>query len=142
MARYIDADRLIEEGWRLIRKAQGEGIFDVIDITDVSTADVEEVKHGEWDYIATDEETAMTIEECGKFKNKADYVEVVRCKECKHSINFDKNCSLNRTVYRHCQLWRGEELTNVWHRYKKYYKDYSIVELDGYCDSGERKDTQ
>ena len=31
-----------------------------------------------------DEETDMTIAECGKLKNKADYVEVVRCKDCKH----------------------------------------------------------
>jgi hypothetical protein len=78
---------------------------------------------------------------CVDFKNKADLVEVVRCKDCKHSINLDKNCVLNRNVYKHCQLWRGEELTNIWHRYKKYYKDYSIVELDGFCDSGERRDT-
>ena len=78
-------------------------------------------------------------ENCPNFKNKADFVEVVRCKDCKHAINLDKNCSLNRTVYRHCLLSRGEELTNIWHRYKKYYKDYSIVELDGYCDSGEKK---
>ena len=76
---------------------------------------------------------------CEHFKNKADFVEVVRCKDCKHSINLDKNCALNRTMYKHCQLWRGEELTNIWHRYKKYYKDYSVVELDGFCDSGERK---
>ena len=48
MARYIDADRLIEEGWRLIRKSPGEGIFDVIDIADVSTADVEKVIHAGW----------------------------------------------------------------------------------------------
>lgn len=30
------------------------------------------------------EETDMTIDECGKFKNKSDFVEVVRCKDCKH----------------------------------------------------------
>ena len=79
------------------------------------------------------------LKPCKSFKNKADFVEVVRCKDCKHSINLDKNCALNRNAYKHCQLWRGEELTNIWHRYKKYYKDYSIVELDGFCDSGERK---
>jgi hypothetical protein len=38
-------------------------------------------------------------------------------------------------------MWRGEEEKNVWHSYKKYRKDYSIVELDGFCDMGERKDT-
>ena len=31
-----------------------------------------------------DEETDMTVAECGNFKNKADFVEVVRCKDCKH----------------------------------------------------------
>ena len=29
-----------------------------------------------------DEETDMTVAECGHFKNKADFVEVVRCKDC------------------------------------------------------------
>lgn len=77
--------------------------------------------------------------DCVAFKNKADFVEVVRCGKCKHSINLDKHCALNRNIYKHCQLWRGEELTNIWHRYKKYYKDYSIVELYGFCDSGEPK---
>ena len=48
MARYIDADKLIEEGWRLIRKAPDERIFDVINIADVPTADVEEVRHEDW----------------------------------------------------------------------------------------------
>lgn len=33
-----------------------------------------------------DEETDMTVTESGKFKNKADYVEVVRCKDCEFSI--------------------------------------------------------
>ena len=30
------------------------------------------------------EETDMTVAECDKFKNKADFVEVVRCEKCKH----------------------------------------------------------
>ena len=34
-----------------------------------------------------DEETDMTITECGRFINKADFVEVVRCKDCKHKGN-------------------------------------------------------
>ena len=29
-----------------------------------------------------DEETDMTITECGRFINKADFVEVVRCEKC------------------------------------------------------------
>lgn len=28
------------------------------------------------------EETDMTVAECGNFKNKADYVEVVHCRDC------------------------------------------------------------
>ena len=38
-----------------------------------------------------DEETDMTINECGKFKNKADFVEVVRCKDC--AYRYTKNCN-------------------------------------------------
>ena len=71
----------------------------------------------------------------------ADVVEVVRCKDCIHSVELDKHCEINRSVYRHCNMCRGEEETNVWHSYKKYRKDYSIVELDGFCDMGEREDT-
>lgn len=76
---------------------------------------------------------------CENFKNKADFVEVVRCKDCIHAIELDKHCEINRSAYKHCTLLRGEEENNVWHRYKKYYKDYSIVEPEGFCDSGERK---
>ena len=71
----------------------------------------------------------------------ADVVEVVRCKDCVHSQELDKHCEINRSAYRHCIMWRGEEEKNVWHSYKKYRKDYSIVELDGFCDMGERIDT-
>ena len=71
----------------------------------------------------------------------ADVVEVVRCKDCKHLQELDKHCEINRSAYRHCNMWRGEEEKNVWHSYKKYRKDYSIVELDGFCDMGERRDT-
>lgn len=70
----------------------------------------------------------------------ADVVEVVRCKDCVHSTELDKHCEINRSAYRHCKMWRGEEERDVWHSYKKYRKDYSIVELDGFCDMGERRD--
>ena len=37
------------------------------------------------------EETDMTVAECSHtFKNKADFVEVVRCKDCKHSREQDR----------------------------------------------------
>jgi hypothetical protein len=68
----------------------------------------------------------------------ADVVEVVRCKDCKFAIELDKHCEINRTTYKHCTLLRGDETKYVWHKYKKYYKDYSIVELDEFCSYGER----
>ena len=68
-----------------------------------------------------------------------DAVEVVRCKDCVHAEELDKHCEFNRNRYRHCRIWRGEEEKNVWHKYKKYYRDYSLVKVDGFCDEGERK---
>lgn len=69
----------------------------------------------------------------------ADVVEVVRCKDCVHAEELDGHCDINRTAYRHCGLWRGDETRNVWHKYNKYYRDYSIVDLDGFCSEGKRK---
>jgi hypothetical protein len=69
-------------------------------------------------------------------------VEVVRCKDCIYAVELDKHCDISRTAYRHCSLLRGDETQYVWHKYKKYYKDYSIVDLDGYCDSGELKERE
>lgn len=71
-----------------------------------------------------------------------DAVEVVRCKDCVHADELDKHCEINGNRYRHCNILRGEEGENVWHKYKKYYKDYSIVEVDGFCDFGERKESE
>ena len=48
MARYIDAEKLIADGWRLERQAPSGKILTVMSIADVPTADVVEVKHGEW----------------------------------------------------------------------------------------------
>lgn len=70
----------------------------------------------------------------------AEAPEIVRCEDCIHAQPLDRNCAINTSVYRHCGLLRGEETNNVWHKYKKYYKDYSIVERDDYCSYGERKD--
>ena len=71
-----------------------------------------------------------------------DVVEVVRCKDCIYAVELDKHCDISRTAYRHCSLLRGDETKYVWHKYKKYYKSYSIVDLDGYCDSGELKERE
>ena len=69
-----------------------------------------------------------------------DVIPVVRCQNCVHSEPFDRNCELNSTAYMHCRILRGEETKNVWHKYKKYYKDYSVVDRDGFCDEGERRE--
>ena len=69
-----------------------------------------------------------------------DAVEVVRCQNCVHAEPLDRNCEINTCHYMHCKLYRGEETKNVWHKYKKYYKDYSLVERDGYCDAGAKMD--
>lgn len=69
----------------------------------------------------------------------ADVVKVVRCKDCKYAVELDKHCEINRASYRHCTQGRGEEEEYVWHKYKKYFKGYSIVELDDYCSYGERR---
>lgn len=68
-----------------------------------------------------DEETAMTIEECGKFKNKADYVEVVYCKNCKHE-HTDTFCQM-------------------WCRLHRKHEGERLVEENHFCSYGERKDT-
>lgn len=70
----------------------------------------------------------------------ADVVEVVRCRDCICAIELDKHCEINSSAYKHCTLLRGEYTKNVWHKYKKYYKDYSLVEPNDYCSFGERRD--
>lgn len=61
-----------------------------------------------------------------------DAVEVIRCKDCIHAIPLDKHCTISPIRYKNCVLWHGEETKNVWHKYGRYYKDYSL------CSSGER----
>ena len=75
---------------------------------------------------------------CGLFKNKADFAEVVRCGQCKFAEELEKHCDISQVAYKHCILLRGEETRNVWHKYKKYYRDYSIVENDDFCSYGEK----
>ena len=70
----------------------------------------------------------------------ADVVEVVRCQDCAHAEPLDRNCEISTSLYMHCKLWRGDHTRNVWHKYKKYYKDYSLVMRDGYCSDGEKMD--
>lgn len=70
----------------------------------------------------------------------ADVVPVVRCKDCINAEPLERNCEVNANFYMHCRLWRGEECKNVWHKYKRYYRDYSLVQQDDFCSSGERKE--
>lgn len=69
-----------------------------------------------------------------------DAVPVVRCRDCINAEPLERNCEVNTSFYMHCRLWRGEECKNVWHKYKRYYRDYSLVQHDDFCSSGERKD--
>lgn len=70
-----------------------------------------------------------------------DAVPVVRCKDCVYAVAPDPHADLLTTSF-HCQLYRGDEVRNVWHKYKKYYKDYSVVFSDDYCSAGERRDSK
>lgn len=67
-----------------------------------------------------------------------DVLSVVRCQDCIHAILLDAHCDLDPNVYLHCGLLRGENY-KAWHKYKKYYKAYSLVEKDGFCDDGEAR---
>jgi hypothetical protein len=100
----------------------------------------DECKYFNVDGICTNDDpvcgSAMLINEIPT----VDAVEVVRCQNCVHAEPLDRNCELSTSDYMHCKLWRGEETKNVWHKYKKYYKDYSLVERDGYCDAGAKMD--
>lgn len=69
----------------------------------------------------------------------ADAAPVVRCQDCINAEPLERNCEVNANFYMHCRLWRGEECKNVWHKYKRYYRDYSLVKHDDFCSSGERK---
>lgn len=69
-----------------------------------------------------------------------DAVPVVRCMDCMNAEPLERNCELNANLYMHCRLLRGEECKNVWHKYKRYYRDYSLVEHDDFCSKGERKE--
>lgn len=70
-----------------------------------------------------------------------DVVPVVRCKNCIYAVPLERHCELDARLYMHCIKWRGEETKNVWHKYRKYYKDYSIVEHEDFCSSGEMRMT-
>ena len=54
MRKYIDADRLEKDGWSMHRIRQAsptEMIYETKKPTDFPAADVQEVKHGHWEFI-------------------------------------------------------------------------------------------
>lgn len=59
-----------------------------------------------------------------------DAVEVVRCKDCVHAVEIEKDYVRKLFVdgTKQCELGRGDAVFG-----------YSIVSNDGFCDSGERK---
>ena len=60
----------------------------------------------------------------------ADAVEVVRCRDCKHAVEIEKDyiSALFIDGTKQCELGRADTLFG-----------YSIITNDGFCDSGERK---
>ena len=58
-------------------------------------------------------------------------VEIVRCRECKHAVEIEKDyiSALFIDGTKQCELGRADTLFG-----------YSITTNDGFCDSGERKD--
>ena len=65
--------------------------------------------------------------QCGLFKNKEDFVEVVRCKDCKHKVLTESNrvmCSRNAQKMSCFAEWYGLTATND----------------NNYCSYGERKE--
>lgn len=71
-----------------------------------------------------DEETPFSITECNNFKNKADFVEVVRCGKCK----FAQHYKCVDPCYNHMRCTRREHYTE------------GVDEYD-YCSYGERTET-
>ena len=61
---------------------------------------------------------------CHGFKDKADFVEVVRCEKCKHG---DVSC--------HAKTKDGEETIACYCHLKK-----AVTDVDSYCPSGERRE--
>lgn len=60
MSRYIDADKAAE----IVSERHNISLYELVDtFAEVPTADVKEVKHGEW---ITDKDGYVTCSECGE----------------------------------------------------------------------------
>lgn len=84
MARYIDADRLIADGWRLERHGISNKLLQVMSIADAPTADVVEVKRGHW---IEDEVCVYACSECGFIFTTAD--DISEFKYCRCGAKMD-----------------------------------------------------
>lgn len=84
MARYIDANRLIADGWRLERHGISNKLLQVMSIADVPTADVVEVKRGHW---IEDEVCVYACSECGFIFTTAD--DISEFKYCRCGAKMD-----------------------------------------------------
>lgn len=63
--------------------------------------------------------------ECDDFKNKADFVEVVRCEKCKRRVDYEGKIMCNKF---------GHKFQGEWYGLKATTKDH-------FCSCGERRDT-
>lgn len=80
-----------------------------------------------------DEETDMTVVECGKFKNKSDFVEVVRCKKCIYADkHYDTTHLIGNTYFPSGMPTKLLYITCKYHEGK-------LAEGD-FCSYGERGD--
>lgn len=88
------------------------------------------------------EVTGLTPSEIMEIKAKMDgeYEKVVRCGECKCSEPLQPHADLYNKDLMNCTCQHGEEVRNVWHKYSKQYRDYSLVEPDDFCSFGEKKE--
>lgn len=68
---------------------------------------------------------------CIKSKQTIDAVPVVRCKDCVHAVEIEKDYVRKLFVdgTKQCELGRADTVFG-----------YSIISNDGFCDSGERKE--
>lgn len=87
----------------------------------------------------TRDEMLLNFQQYVDAQPAADVEPVVRCGKCIHGKPLKAHADgVYGTI--HCALWRGEEVKNVWHKYSKHYEDYSLVDVDGFCDQGEAGD--
>ena len=96
MARYIDADKLIKEGWMLHRTYQKDlrtSCYEAKCISDVPSADVRENVHGEWEQVVSGCAIFMRCNQCKNAISENDFFEI--CRKVNHGsklLDFCPNC--------------------------------------------------